>query len=282
MFNRYEAERYLLLAGDLPGYDVRLALRSAGAARGEVIGEVTVARMPVLVELIVQNLGSRELGRWGALLRGQFLRPDRARRPHHDRRLQHRRHATSSRRSSSATISGSAARGSRSARQLTYAWASPDLEPCRRRHRLAHPVRDRRGELPVHPAPDPHPARRDRPRRDRAGYRLQHLAAQPRPAARRLRQAGVRRARPVARQSALHAGRALVAARLLGGGAAGARYPRRQRGLRPRPRALPRPRCGAADTARGRSDRDRVPRQRLWRISADPAAHLRPRPARPV
>jgi hemolysin activation/secretion protein len=73
VFNRYEAERYLLLAGDLPGFNVRLALRSAGAARGEVIGEVTVVRMPVLAELVVQNLGSRELGRWGALLRGQFF-----------------------------------------------------------------------------------------------------------------------------------------------------------------------------------------------------------------
>jgi hemolysin activation/secretion protein len=72
VFNRFEAERYLLLAGDLPGFDVRLALRSAGATRGEVIGEVTVARMPMLAELVVQNLGSRELGRWGALLRAQF------------------------------------------------------------------------------------------------------------------------------------------------------------------------------------------------------------------
>jgi len=72
VFNRYEAERYLLLAGDLPGFDVRLALRSAGGARGEVIGEVSVARMPALAELVVQNLGSRELGRWGALLRGQI------------------------------------------------------------------------------------------------------------------------------------------------------------------------------------------------------------------
>jgi hemolysin activation/secretion protein len=72
VFNRYEAERYLLLAGDLPGYDVRLALRSAGAARGEVIGEVTVVHRPVMVDLNVQNLGSRELGRWGALLRGQI------------------------------------------------------------------------------------------------------------------------------------------------------------------------------------------------------------------
>jgi len=71
VFNRFEAERYLLLAGDLPGYDVRLALRSAGAARGEVIGEVTVVRQGASAELTVQNLGSRELGRWGALLRGQ-------------------------------------------------------------------------------------------------------------------------------------------------------------------------------------------------------------------
>ena len=72
VFNRFEAERYLLLAGDLPGYEVRLALRSAGAARGEVIGEVTVVHRPVAVDLSVQNLGSRELGRWGALLRGQI------------------------------------------------------------------------------------------------------------------------------------------------------------------------------------------------------------------
>ncbi|HVQ07432.1 MAG TPA: ShlB/FhaC/HecB family hemolysin secretion/activation protein [Allosphingosinicella sp.] len=72
VFNRYEAERYLLLVGDLPGFDVRLALRSAGAARGEVIGEVSVMRRPALVDLTIQNLGSRELGRLGALLRAQL------------------------------------------------------------------------------------------------------------------------------------------------------------------------------------------------------------------
>ena len=71
VFNRFEAERYLLLAGDLPGFEVRLALRSAGAARGEVIGEVTVVRRAVQADLTVQNLGSRELGRWGALARVQ-------------------------------------------------------------------------------------------------------------------------------------------------------------------------------------------------------------------
>lgn len=73
VFNRYEAERYLLLAGDLPGYNIRLALRSAGAARGEVIGEVTVVRTPALVDFTAQNYGSRELGRWGGLLRGQLF-----------------------------------------------------------------------------------------------------------------------------------------------------------------------------------------------------------------
>jgi hemolysin activation/secretion protein len=72
VFNRFQAERYLLLAGDLPGYQVRLALRSAGAGRGEVIGEVAVLRTPGSVDLNVQNFGSRDLGRFGALLRGQF------------------------------------------------------------------------------------------------------------------------------------------------------------------------------------------------------------------
>jgi hemolysin activation/secretion protein len=72
VFNRHTAERYLLLAGDLPGYDVRLSLRSAGAGRGEVIGEVAVLRTPGRVDFNVQNFGSRDLGRWGGLLRGEF------------------------------------------------------------------------------------------------------------------------------------------------------------------------------------------------------------------
>jgi hemolysin activation/secretion protein len=72
VFNRYDAERYLLLAGDLPGYNVRLALRSAGAARGEVIGEVTVEHQPLVVDATIQNLGSHELGRWGGLARAQI------------------------------------------------------------------------------------------------------------------------------------------------------------------------------------------------------------------
>ena len=126
VFNRYEAERYLLLAGDLPGYNVRLALRSAGTGRGEVIGEVTVVRTPGLADFSVQNFGSSELGRWGALLRGQlygitglgdrttlalFATPDldeqRTVQLGHDFRLG----------GEGFTLSG----------QLTYAWANPDL-----------------------------------------------------------------------------------------------------------------------------------------------------------
>lgn len=72
VFNRNDAERYLLLAGDLPGYDVRLSLRSAGAERGEVVGEVAILRTPGQIDFNVQNFGSRDLGRWGGLLRGQF------------------------------------------------------------------------------------------------------------------------------------------------------------------------------------------------------------------
>lgn len=72
VFNRYDAERYLLLAGDLPGYVVRLSLRSARAARGEVIGEVAVLRTPGQIDVNIQNFGSKDLGRFGGLVRGQF------------------------------------------------------------------------------------------------------------------------------------------------------------------------------------------------------------------
>jgi hemolysin activation/secretion protein len=73
VFNRYEAERYLLLASDLPGYTVRLTLRPAGTAPGDVIGDVVVQRTPAYVDFNVQNGGSHELGPWGGLLRAQVF-----------------------------------------------------------------------------------------------------------------------------------------------------------------------------------------------------------------
>ena len=57
-----ETERYLLLARDIPGYDVRLTLRPAGTNPGEVIGDVQVSYTPVEVDVNVQNYGSKAVG----------------------------------------------------------------------------------------------------------------------------------------------------------------------------------------------------------------------------
>ncbi|MEO7634904.1 MAG: POTRA domain-containing protein, partial [Sphingomicrobium sp.] len=71
VFNRFDAERYLLLASDIPGYSVRLTLRPAGTVPGEVVGDVAVQRTPFFVDSNIQNGGSKSLGRWGGLIRGQ-------------------------------------------------------------------------------------------------------------------------------------------------------------------------------------------------------------------
>jgi hemolysin activation/secretion protein len=63
----------LLLATDLPGYSVRLTLRPAGTVPGDVVGDVTVQRTPAYADFNVQNGGSKALGRWGGLLRGQVF-----------------------------------------------------------------------------------------------------------------------------------------------------------------------------------------------------------------
>jgi hemolysin activation/secretion protein len=73
VFNRFDAERYLLLASDLPGYTVRLTLRPAGTVPGDVVGDVTVQHTSAYVDLNIQNGGSEELGPWGALVRGEFF-----------------------------------------------------------------------------------------------------------------------------------------------------------------------------------------------------------------
>jgi hemolysin activation/secretion protein len=73
VFNRFQAERYLLLARDLPGYNVQLTLRPAGTGPGELIGEVTVVRQPYAVDLTIQNLASEATGRWGGQLRAQVF-----------------------------------------------------------------------------------------------------------------------------------------------------------------------------------------------------------------
>lgn len=76
VFNIDVAERYLLLARDIPGLDVRLALRpvtsSAEGQPGDVIGEFNVVRTPIYVDANVQNFGSKQVGRFGGLLRARF------------------------------------------------------------------------------------------------------------------------------------------------------------------------------------------------------------------
>ncbi len=69
--NEADAERLLLLAADIPGLDVRLALQPAGGAPGEVIGELSVDYRRYSVVANVQNLNSRQLGRETGYLRGE-------------------------------------------------------------------------------------------------------------------------------------------------------------------------------------------------------------------
>ncbi len=72
VFNQRLAERYLLLARDLPGYDIRLTLVPAGTGPGELIGDVTVRHTPYEVDLNIQNMAARDAGPYGGQLRAQF------------------------------------------------------------------------------------------------------------------------------------------------------------------------------------------------------------------
>ncbi len=73
VFNTNTAERYLLLADDLPGLDVRLSLRpAAGGAPGDLVGEIAVLREKAMVDFNIQNLGSDAIGRFGGVLRGEI------------------------------------------------------------------------------------------------------------------------------------------------------------------------------------------------------------------
>ena len=76
VFNTNEAERYLLLARDIPGMDVRLTLqpmpRDAGGEAGDVVAVFDVARQPIYLDVNVQNYGSKAVGRFGGLARARF------------------------------------------------------------------------------------------------------------------------------------------------------------------------------------------------------------------
>jgi len=69
--NEAEAERLLLLAGDVPGLDVQLALRPTGAKPGDVIGELTLSYRRFSLIANLQNYNSRQLGRETGYVRAE-------------------------------------------------------------------------------------------------------------------------------------------------------------------------------------------------------------------
>lgn len=72
-FDMARAQRYLLLASDVPGVRVRAAVRpSTSAERGAVDIDLTVAKEGPEAFVNVQNTGSKQVGRWGGLVRGEI------------------------------------------------------------------------------------------------------------------------------------------------------------------------------------------------------------------
>lgn len=69
--NRRDAERILLLTGDIPGLDVNLTLSSANGAPGDVIGMLGVNIQRFALTANVQNYGSHQLGRWIGSVRAE-------------------------------------------------------------------------------------------------------------------------------------------------------------------------------------------------------------------
>jgi hemolysin activation/secretion protein len=70
-FDMKKAQRYLLLASDIPGVRVRAAIKpSVSPERGAVDIDVTVSRTAFSALGNAQNMGSKTVGRWGGLVRG--------------------------------------------------------------------------------------------------------------------------------------------------------------------------------------------------------------------
>lgn len=71
--NEADAERLLLLAGDVPGLSVKLGLSPAGTRPGELIGDLEVSLRRVRVVANVQNLNSTPLGRESIYVRTELF-----------------------------------------------------------------------------------------------------------------------------------------------------------------------------------------------------------------
>ena len=72
VLNTREIERILLGANDVPGLQVRMALRGAGTGPGQVIGELQVSYTPFSIVANAQNSGSRAIGRESGTIRAEY------------------------------------------------------------------------------------------------------------------------------------------------------------------------------------------------------------------
>jgi len=71
-FDLRTAQRYLLLANEVPGVRITAALKPSAEGRGAIDLDVQVSRRPVDLLAAVQNTGSESLGPWSALARADF------------------------------------------------------------------------------------------------------------------------------------------------------------------------------------------------------------------
>lgn len=69
VFNRFNAERQVLLARDIPGYDLYLTLKPSGTGAGNMIAEVRVENTPLVIDATVSDLAAPSTGRIGGQLR---------------------------------------------------------------------------------------------------------------------------------------------------------------------------------------------------------------------
>ncbi|MGI4732263.1 MAG: ShlB/FhaC/HecB family hemolysin secretion/activation protein [Janthinobacterium lividum] len=124
--NEHEAERLLLLAGDIPGLEVQLSLRPAGGEQGAVIGELSVQYRRFSLLANAQNYNSRLLGRETLYARGElygltghsdvtYLGAS-ATTDFHEQIIAQAGH-----------IMGLDAAGTTAGARFTYAWSRPDL-----------------------------------------------------------------------------------------------------------------------------------------------------------
>ncbi len=72
IFNRFQAERSVLLAQDIPGYDIHLTLKPSATGAGNMIAEVRVDDTPMALDFTGTDLAAPSSGRVGGQLQATF------------------------------------------------------------------------------------------------------------------------------------------------------------------------------------------------------------------